>query len=319
MSSSNIVHVAVAVIQNQHGQFLIAKRPQDSHQGGLWEFPGGKIENNESVLEALKRELFEEIGVTLIQATPLIRIHHDYGDKTVLLDVWSVVEFSGEAFSKEGQKTCWAKQDDFRLYKFPAANLAIIKAIQLPSKYMITGKFNDEDELISRIQTSLNNGIKLIQFRANHLDEKIYFEYAKRIFTDCEDKNAKLLLNTSNKNYKKYKASKFSHGLHLNSKEIKLFSPCDKHEDLLFSTSTHNDEEIRLAEIKNIDFILLSPVKKTLSHPNSKPLGWNNFKQLTDNANIPVYALGGMSESDLKISKEHGGQGISAIGAFWDV
>lgn len=319
MSSSKIVHVAVAVIKNSHGQLFISKRHNNAHQGGLWEFPGGKVENTETALEALKRELIEEIGITLIQASPLIRIHHDYKDKSVLLDVWCIDEFEGEAFGKEGQETGWVKQDELRLYKFPAANLAIIKAIQLPSIYMITGEFIDEYDLITRIQTSLNNGIKLIQFRANHLDENIYFEYAKIIFTCCENKNAKLLLNTSNKNYKKYKASKFSHGLHLNSKEIKLFAPCDKDEGRLISTSTHNDEEIRLAENKNVDFVLLSPVKKTLSHPDLKPLGWNKFKQLTDSTNVPVYALGGMSESDLKTSKEHGGQGVAAIGAFWNV
>ncbi len=76
MSLMNIVHVAVAVIKNQQGQFFIAQRPKRSHQGGLWEFPGGKIESNETVLDALNRELFEEVGITFSQASPLIRIHH---------------------------------------------------------------------------------------------------------------------------------------------------------------------------------------------------------------------------------------------------
>ena len=119
MSENNIVHVAVAVIQDSHGQYFIAKRPQESHQGGLWEFPGGKVESNETVVEALKRELFEEIGITLVQASPLIQIHHNYSDKSVLLDVWSIDKFTGKAFGKEGQETCWINKSDFFSYDFP--------------------------------------------------------------------------------------------------------------------------------------------------------------------------------------------------------
>lgn len=319
MSPSTIVHVAVAVIKNQHGQFFIAKRSDDSHQGGLWEFPGGKVEDKETVLAALKRELIEEVGITLIQATPLIRIHHDYTDKRVLLDVWCIDKFSGEAFGKEGQETCWINQDELPLYDFPAANIPIIAALNLPDKYMITGEFNNEKELLTRIQSGLDKNIKLIQFRAPDLDEGIYFEYAKKLFLICEKENSKLLLNTSYEYFKKYQAHKFSHGLHLNSKEIKLFTSGNKYEKLLTSTSIHNYEELLLAEKKNIDFVVLSPVKQTLSHPNSMPLGWKKFEELTEKANIPVFALGGMTESDLIMAKGYGGQGIAAIGEFWNV
>lgn len=319
MTLTNIVHVAVAVIKNQHGQYFIAQRAKNAHQGGLWEFPGGKVENDESVLEALKRELFEEIGIALIHATPLIQIHHDYHDKSVLLDVWSVDEFTGEAFGKEEQKTAWIKQDDFPLYNFPAANLPIIKALQLPDKYMITGKFHTENELMLHIQSGLKKGIKLVQFRASDLTEGIYFEYAKKIHALCEKKHAKLLLNTSINNYKKYQAHKYSHGIHLTAKELKLFSSTELPDNLLIATSTHNKEELLFAEKNKIDFAVLSPINKTSTHPDSIPLGWDKFKALTDIINIPVYALGGMTENDLITAKSNGGHGISAIGAFWNI
>jgi len=319
MSLKNIVHVAVAVIKNQHGQFLIAKRSENVHQGGLWEFPGGKLENNETVLEALKRELFEELGITLIQASPLIRIPHDYGDKSVLLDVWRVDEFTGNAFGKEGQETCWVNASEFFLYNFPVANIPIITAALLPDKYMITGKFETEKELLFHIQSGLDKNIKLIQFRANNLPEELYFNYAEKIYSLCKKENAQLMLNTSVKNYKKHKADHFSHGIHLNSKEIKLFSLGKLDEDVLVSTSTHNHEELLLAEKNNVDFILLSPVNKTDSHPNSIPLGWGKFKQLTEQAIVPVFALGGMTKNDIKTAKTNGAQGIAAIGEFWNI
>ena len=319
MSSLNIVHVAVGVIQNQHGQLLLAKRPKDSHQGDLWEFPGGKVENNESVLEALKRELFEEIGITFTQACPLIRIHHNYDDKSVLLDVWSIDEFTGEAFGKEGQTINWIKKNELSLYDFPAANLPIIKALQLPDKYMITGHLLNENDLITRIQDAIKTGIRLIQFRAPDLTDKVYFDYAEKIFFQCKKENVKLLLNTSFESYKHYQAFKFSHGLHLNSKEIQTFSSDDTLDGLLISTSTHNHEELLVAEEKKVDFIVLSPVNKTLSHPESTPLGWEKFKDLTDKCCVPVYALGGMNKNNLKEAKNNGAQGIAAIGAFWNI
>ena len=319
MSKKNIVHVAVAVIKNNKGQYFIAKRPYESHQGGLWEFPGGKVKNNESVFDALKRELFEEIGITLLEATPLIQVSHDYGDKAVYLDVFNVDNFTEEAFGKEGQRTHWIEKSDFSNYDFPDANISIINAIRLPDKYMITGKFSDEDDLLYRIQKSINNGIQLIQFRAQNMEEGLYFEYAKKIYSICEKENVQLLLNTSVKNYEKYSANKFSHGLHLNSKELEYYSPDDFDRQLLVSTSTHNHNEIALAEDKKVTFIVLSPVNATLSHPDTTPIGWDNFRNLSHKATVPVYALGGMKVDLLQKAKSCGAQGIAAIGEFWDV
>jgi len=318
MPEKNIVHVAVAVLQNSNGQYLIAKRPQESHQGGLWEFPGGKVENNESVLDALKRELFEETGITIIQATPLIRIYHDYSDKSVLLDVWHINNFSGEAFGKEEQKIRWISTNDFSFYDFPEANMPIIKAVQLPDKYMITGNFNNEDDLLKRIQDALKKGIKLVQFRAKNIDTELYFCYAKKIYQLCEKSTAKVLLNISVKNYIKYHADKYSHGIHLNTKEIKSYNYGILNHKCLVSTSTHNEKEINLSKKKQIDFIVLSPVKNTLSHPSAVPLGWKQFQQLADKAACPVYALGGMTTNDIDTAKKYGAQGIAAISEFWN-
>ena len=316
MSNKNIVHIAVAVIQNSLGQYLIAKRPQETHQGGLWEFPGGKVESNETVVAALKRELLEEVGITITQSSPLIKIHHDYNDKSVLLDVWQVEKFTGDAFGREGQKTCWTNKSDFLLYDFPAANLPIITAIKLPDKYMITGDFKSEDELLSRIKSGVKKGIELLQFRAHHLREADYFTYAKKIHEFCKIENVTLLLNTSIEKYNNNNAFYFSDGVHLTKNEIGLLTS-DCFSEILVSTSVHDEKELLAAEKSNVDLVLLSPVNKTRTHPNTIPLGWDEFESLTKKANIPVYALGGMKVKDIKTSKAHGGQGIAAIGEFW--
>ena len=126
------IHVAVAVIvhQNDSNKILIAKRPDHVYKGGLWEFPGGKVEQGEHVFEALARELEEELAIFVLQAEPLIKIQHDYPEKSVLLDVWKVTEFSGNAKGNEGQAIDWVSVDKLNEYSFPEANNVIIDELQ---------------------------------------------------------------------------------------------------------------------------------------------------------------------------------------------
>lgn len=125
------VHVAVGVIVDRQQQILISRRHDDAHQGGLWEFPGGKVEAGEPVTEALARELKEELGIECPDSgmQALIEIHHDYSDKHVLLDVWWVRDFKGEARGLEGQPLSWVAPDALADHAFPAANAPIIDAV----------------------------------------------------------------------------------------------------------------------------------------------------------------------------------------------
>ena len=125
-----IVHVAVGVVINRERQVLIARRHQNQHQGGLWEFPGGKVGAGETVQQALKRELLEEVNLTVRECAGLLKISHDYGDKQVLLDVWIVHVFSGEATGREGQPVKWASMEALDAHDFPEANQAIITALK---------------------------------------------------------------------------------------------------------------------------------------------------------------------------------------------
>jgi len=124
------LHVAVGVLRDSSGSVLISRRHIDAHQGGLWEFPGGKVEPGEGVVEALRRELLEELGVHIADARPLLDVQHDYPDKAVRLDVWLVHEFSGDPRGREGQAVLWVSPAELARYEFPAANAAIVAACQ---------------------------------------------------------------------------------------------------------------------------------------------------------------------------------------------
>lgn len=126
---SKLVRVVLGVLWNNLGEVLIAKRPDGKHLGGFWEFPGGKVDEGESEFNALKREMYEEISVTVKHAERFHEIEHQYADRTVHLDCWKVLEFSGEACGHEGQEVRWVALSELEQYEFPEGNSEIISAI----------------------------------------------------------------------------------------------------------------------------------------------------------------------------------------------
>jgi len=123
------VHVAVGVIVAE-GEFFLTKRLEHVHQGGKWEFPGGKVEKDETVAQALSRELNEEISIDVLSCTPLIEIAHDYGDKQVLLEVFLVDNFQGEPTAQEVQQHGWSSLSELATIDFPQANIAIVEKLK---------------------------------------------------------------------------------------------------------------------------------------------------------------------------------------------
>lgn len=121
--------VAAVIVGERHGfpqHILISRRADHLHQGGLWEFPGGKIDGDETPHAALLRELKEELNMVVTKASPLMQITHDYPDKKVSLDIWTVTEFNGLPVGVEGQEIRWVSLQDLPNFEFPEANQAIL-------------------------------------------------------------------------------------------------------------------------------------------------------------------------------------------------
>lgn len=307
--NQKVVHVAAGVVTDATGRILIAHRPPHVHQGGLWEFPGGKLETDENVEQALKRELHEETGIHVEELHPLIRIHHAYPDKDVLLDVWKVTRFTGDAHGREGQPVKWVEPDMLCQYDFPEANKPIIKAARLPDKYMITRNYESLEQAYNHILEKLEQGIKLIQLRVKHLPDEEYLLWAEKLIPLCRNYHATLLLNSPVEMVESLKAD----GIHLPSSRLLSFQqrPLDKNHWV--SASVHNQAELEHALHIDVDFVVISPVLKTKTHPDAIPLGWDRFYELTEQASCPVYALGGLTDDDLADAFMHGAQGIAAI------
>jgi 8-oxo-dGTP diphosphatase len=126
------IHVMAGVLSDDRGRVLIAQRPAGKHLAGRWEFPGGKLAEGEAPVVGLRRELAEELGVTLGAAEPLIRLRHDYHDRRVLLDVWRVTGYSGAPRGLDGQALDWVTPDDLPGIDLLEADRPIITALRLP-------------------------------------------------------------------------------------------------------------------------------------------------------------------------------------------
>jgi 8-oxo-dGTP diphosphatase len=311
------LQVVVGVVKNTEGQILISLRDESLHQGGLWEFPGGKIESTETAERALARELKEELDIDVTSATPLITVNHQYPDLAVQLNVFLVEHFSGDAKSCDGQLFKWVNPAELRSHSFPVANQPIITAAQLPPYYAILDDA-DESLLLVNLQKILSRGIKLIQLRLKTLPPETIEKFIEQAYPLCKQQGASLLINSAVKNAEHFAID----GIHLTSRHLMSATrrpaiPRGSSEQAHWvAASCHNLQELQHAQTIGADFAVLAPVLATKTHPETEPLGWEQFAKLVSQVNLPVYALGGLSESDLDIARQAGGQGVAAIKAF---
>lgn len=129
MKDKITVH-AVAGLIMRDGKLLVAERPQGKPYSGYWEFPGGKVEENEAGDAAIKRELHEELGIEVIQADRWFEHLHAYPDKTVYLELWRVTEFSGEPKGLENQVLRWVSFEEILHLQLLEGNLAFLSQIK---------------------------------------------------------------------------------------------------------------------------------------------------------------------------------------------
>lgn len=314
--SDDYLHIAVGVIFDRSGNnLLLSKRHENVPQGGLWEFPGGKLHQHESRIDALYRELNEELGIDVLRARPLIQVKHAYPDQQVFLDVWLVLEWTGVPGGREGQQIAWISKDRMQEMSFPDANLPIIKALSLPDLYGITPALSEYGhDFFEALQRKLDGGLQLLQFRARKLDKKATTVMLKRINRYCEEVNCRLLVNgLPQPEYLDYVA-----GVHLPSHQLMSLSGRCLGPEYLVAASCHNTYELQHACRIGINFAVLSPVCPTPSHADRPVLGWDRFASLVRDSTIPVFALGGLCNDDLQRAWEAGAQGISMIRGLWE-
>jgi 8-oxo-dGTP diphosphatase len=317
---TNIVHVAVAILQrkNEDGinQFLLASRPPNKPWAGWWEFPGGKIEAGESPEHALTRELSEELGIKPIITQQWLVRQYDYPAlsqngrespaKTVQLHFYFVTAWQGEMTPREGQILSWQNPQNITVEPILPANKPIMHALALPPVYAISNIAElGEKSYLDALQAALNKGLRLIQIREIHLTKDEFLKIALQIIALAKPFDAKVLLSQDIGLARDLGAD----GVHLPSQNLLLLKT--KPADLIVAASCHNAEELAHAEMLGCDFVVLSPVQSTQSHPEAEPIGWQKFAVLAQKTSLPVFALGGMTLPDLPVALSFGARGIA--------
>ena len=309
------LQVAVGVIRDGYGRVLIARRPETAHQGGLWEFPGGKIAAGESVDAALARELEEELGIRPLETRPLLRIPFSYPGRRVCLDTREVVRFAGDPVGREGQPLRWVAPEALPGYAFPAANAPIVNALRLPDRYLITPPLGDgaPEACLATLRARLADGVRLVQLRLPGTDPGQRAAIAREAAALCRAADAALLVNGD-----PALAGRLGVGVHLRASQLQTHTerPCGP--DGWFGASCHDAAELARAAALGADFAVLGPVHPTTTHPDAVPMGMDGFAGRVADCPLPVYALGGLGLADLAAVRAAGGQGVAAIRGLWD-
>ena len=309
------LHVLAGALRDGDGRVLLAERPAGKHLAGLWEFPGGKREPGEAPLAALARELEEELGVTPVEAAPLIRVPWRYHERELLLDAWCVTRWRGEPRPLEGQGLRWCLPAEADPAMLAPADRAILQALRLPPHYLVTPAdlpLRERDAWSGYIASASEAGERLLQLDLPLWPRDAVRELATALLPVARGHDAQLLLNADVEG-----ALSLGVGVHLTGAQLAALDARPLPLRQTVGASCHDATQLAKALQLGADFATLSPVTATASHPDAVPLGWERFGALAEAAAMPVYALGGLSPAHLPQARVAGAQGVAGIRGFW--
>ena len=306
------IAVVAAVLQQPDGRFLLAQRPQGKVYAGYWEFPGGKVEPGESPLQALQRELHEELGIEVIEAYPWLIREFDYEHADVRLYFFRVRGWHGELHGREAQAFAWQRIDAIDVSPLLPANGPILNALAIPETYGVTGfAASEQAQALSVVDAALQRGLRLIQVRGKDWPADAFADYARAIVTRAHAAGARVLINGDAELAQRCGAD----GVHLTSLQLQTLT--SRPPLPLVGASCHSAEELRCAEAAGADFAVMGPVLATPTHPDASLLGWAGFAGAVAGNRIPVFALGGLREADRAQSLISGAHGLAMIRGAW--
>ncbi|ROT44852.1 Nudix family hydrolase [Pusillimonas sp. NJUB218] len=314
--SKPFVDVAAGLILKPDGALLLGQRPEGKPWSGWWELPGGKIEPGETVLQALARELKEELDIEVTQATPWVTYIHEYPKNIVRLAFCKVTGWEGSPQGIEGQQLAWVDpQGHIDVGPLLPATEPPLRWLRLPQQYLLTSIGNPEnlDGFLERLERSLKTGVGMVQFREPEWAAKSALASSleaafRAVLGVCRRYNVPCLVNSA------HPADWWADadGVQVRSADAKTFTrtlPAEK----WVGVSAHSTEELARAQPIGADFAVLGHVLPTTSHPGQPALGWEAFETIAQTAGVPVYAIGGQSPETLLTAQQHGAHGIAAI------
>jgi 8-oxo-dGTP diphosphatase len=305
------VDVAVGILIRPDGRLLLASRPEGKPYAGYWEFPGGKVEPDESVAHALARELHEELGIDLGAVTPWVVRVFDYPHALVRLHFCRVYDWRGEPHAKEQQEFGY-----FALDRLPApllpATVPVLRGLELPAVYAISAAAAlGAEAFLRRLQAALERGLRLVQLREPALPAGELERLFREMRAMTRAAGARLLVSSRHPPAWWDAAD----GVHLTARDL---AGSEARPAVPWAAaSVHDVDELERAARLGLDFAVLGSVQATASHPDRSPLGWTAFERIALRTPIPLYAIGGLDTAQLPRARACGAHGVALLSAAW--
>jgi 8-oxo-dGTP diphosphatase len=307
-----ITEVAAAVIFRTDGQFLLGQRGPGTFYPGYWEFPGGKVEPGETPHDAIVRELREELGIEVIEATPWVVREHVYEHAHVRLHFFRVTAWAGELRDHVHTALVWQRPEAPNASPMLPANGPLFSALKLPKLYGITHAWKiGAAAQLAALDSALARGLRLVQLRESALPEMQRESFVSAAVARCQQHGAQVLINGDAQLARAIGAD----GLHLPARQLMALN--QRPPFPLVAASCHERRDLEHAARLGLDFVVLGPLNPTATHPGAAGIGWTTFAQLAAGLPLPVYAIGGLSDADMPDALAAGAQGIAAIRAAW--
>lgn len=308
----SVINVACGVLVRPNGKILVTQRPPGKIAAGKWEFPGGKFESAETVGAALRRELYEELGIVVESDEPLIQLVHDYSDRKVALYVRLVDRWTGEPTGLERQALAWADLSELDKFDLLEADAPILSALALPRHYVFTPAGIDVARLVEALPNLPQHA--LLRLRQPALNADAYERAAHILAAATLKSGHQLILDRDPDMVLRVGAA----GWHLSAAAVDAYAGHQGLKPKLVLASIHNDVELRKAQKLGANAFVVGTILPSRTHPElTRPLGWTRFGELVQQAGVPVYAIGGVTHADLQTVKSHYGQGVAGISGFW--
>lgn len=295
-----IIDVAIALLLHRN-KVLVGWREAKQHQGNQYEFPGGKVEHGESPVDACRREIREEVGLDILTWHLFEVIRHEYDDLHVHLHIFHAL-VSLEQLDAIQDPWTWYSRAELKDLAFPKANDVIIERLNWSQYLKISADINDLEGLNHDTWMYLRAAptLDLIQvihaLPASNLNKLVV--------------NIELWRGLAESVQQQLAAVQIKHDqlMHLNANTLPL--------GIRSIASCHDALSVQQAQNIGCDAMMLSPVHTTATHADAKALGWEQFEQLCLRSDIPVFALGGLSPSDLGTAQRYGAYGVAGIRKF---
>lgn len=293
-----LLRVAVGIVNDEHDRILIQRRDEGAF-AGLWEFPGGKIRDTETTRAALDRELEEELGIVVEDASRLIRLRYRYRDRDVLLDTWRVTAYAGTASGAEGQPINWIAADRLGNEPLLPADGPIVTALNLPQRYVMTPPGANPAQAIAATHHALERGARLLCWSASDASQPQQ-SLARQIGRLCATRGARLMIAGEASVAVELAALSAAAGIQVAAHDqAEGRRPIDRQRWL--SVAVRAADDVERARAWEPDFVVLD--------------GWGgqDFGARVDQFNVPVFAFGPWDEARLRACLLAGAQGLATL------